>query len=248
MCTVVIHKQAGAPYPLVVAANRDELLDRPSSPPQLYEGRVLRPHDLQRHGTWVGVNKEGIFAALTNRIDVKSVPHKLSRGMLVHNILHNCKSLVDVLAVIHSIKPEDYNGFHLVAGTADHLYLVWNDRHNISILTPPDGWLVVTNWGVGMQGKPAYGQARRVNNVCRLLENSNDTLEFLHQTLHIHDDWRHGTCINEPELNYGTKSSCVIRFNSTQKEWEYWHRERSDLKQHICLDPFGDKLTLKLEQ
>lgn len=37
MCTLIVLKGLYANYPLVVAANRDELLDRPSETPQIRE-------------------------------------------------------------------------------------------------------------------------------------------------------------------------------------------------------------------
>lgn len=56
--------------PLVVAANRDERLDRPAlAMTVLTEGdpRILGGRDEQAGGTWLAVNDRGVVAGLTNR-------------------------------------------------------------------------------------------------------------------------------------------------------------------------------------
>ena len=55
---------------LVLAANRDEYLDRAAEKPTLRRSgnrTVLAPRDLQAGGTWLGLNDAKLFAALTNR-------------------------------------------------------------------------------------------------------------------------------------------------------------------------------------
>ena len=90
MCLIVVGWHAHRDYPLVVAANRDELLARPAVPahwwtdfPDLLAGR-----DLEAGGTWMGVARSGRFAALTNYRD--PTLHRTgapSRGALVRDCL-----------------------------------------------------------------------------------------------------------------------------------------------------------------
>ena len=68
MCTLIaIHRRIpGAP--LVVAANRDEFLDRPTEGPAVRDGDpapVLAPRDVRAGGTWLGLGAHGVFAAVT---------------------------------------------------------------------------------------------------------------------------------------------------------------------------------------
>ncbi len=62
MCTLVaIHRAIPGRW-LVVAANRDEYLDRPAEGPALRrsgEWPVIAPLDIKAGGTWLGLNKEG---------------------------------------------------------------------------------------------------------------------------------------------------------------------------------------------
>jgi uncharacterized protein with NRDE domain len=69
MCTLIVLHRCVPGRPLVVAANRDEFLDRPAEGPALRSSRtgpIVAPRDLEAGGTWVGVSARGVFAGLTN--------------------------------------------------------------------------------------------------------------------------------------------------------------------------------------
>ncbi len=69
MCTLIVLHRCVPDRPLVVAANRDEFLDRPAEEPALRScrtGPIVAPLDLEAGGTWVGLSARGVFAGLTN--------------------------------------------------------------------------------------------------------------------------------------------------------------------------------------
>ena len=91
MCLIVLAWKAAPGIRLAVAANRDEFLARPSAPaawwadaPWVFGGR-----DLEAGGTWLGVTRDGRFAALTNFRDVTASRKggAPSRGKLVEDFL-----------------------------------------------------------------------------------------------------------------------------------------------------------------
>src|SRR5512143_3753231 len=89
MCLVVVAHAAAARYRFVIAANRDELHARPAraagwwpEPPRLFGGR-----DLLAGGTWLGVDKRGRIAAVTNVRDGTPREAPRSRGALVTEYL-----------------------------------------------------------------------------------------------------------------------------------------------------------------
>ena len=89
MCLVVVVHAAAARYPFVIAANRDELHARPTrpaawwpEPPRLFGGR-----DLLAGGTWLGVDRRGRIAAVTNVRDGTPREAPRSRGALVTDYL-----------------------------------------------------------------------------------------------------------------------------------------------------------------
>ena len=86
MCLILVAWQVHPHYPLVLAANRDEFYRRPAAPAQWWPGTegILAGRDLEAGGTWLGVTRQGAFAALTNFRDPAS--HRAdapSRGQLV---------------------------------------------------------------------------------------------------------------------------------------------------------------------
>lgn len=144
MCIINFHLNNHPTYKLIVAANRDEFFKRPTKEAHEWEDapNVIAGRDLEQHGTWLGVTKQGKFAALTN---YRSLDHmskdKKTRGKLVSNFLmeNDCPS-----KYINHIRheKEDYNGFNLIIATPeemiyynninDHSITVQNGTHSLS--------------------------------------------------------------------------------------------------------------------
>ena len=86
MCTVVVLVRPGHSWPLMLAANRDEQLARAWDPPAEYWPEypgVVAGRDRSGGGTWMGMNRHGVVAAVLNRQgSLGPAPGKLSRGEL----------------------------------------------------------------------------------------------------------------------------------------------------------------------
>ena len=86
MCTVVLLIRPGHVWPLILAANRDEVLDRPWHPPAAHwpdQPDVTAGRDRSGGGTWMGVNAHGVVAAVLNRPgSLGPAAGKRSRGEL----------------------------------------------------------------------------------------------------------------------------------------------------------------------
>ena len=237
MCTLIVAYKVFENYPIVIAANRDELLDRPSETPAIRDDKfgIYAPKDLARGGTWIGVNKFGLFVGLTNRLDIRSQPNCFSRGEAVMRTLRH-RSALEAIDYMAPLSCEKLNGFHMVIADKNHLCLIKGNGILMYRSLETRGALVITNHGVG---KTVNSRTpRRVANVLTAWEaskfaDSEPTPESLAPLLGIHDEGRHGTCISEPENNYGTKSSSIIRLGNDGK-YEYWHRERPAPERHIC--------------
>ena len=69
MCTLAVYVRCAPGLPLLVAANRDEFLDRPTADPRLLavDPWVVGGQDLSAGGTWFGVNERGMVVGLLNR-------------------------------------------------------------------------------------------------------------------------------------------------------------------------------------
>lgn len=124
MCLIVFAWKLIPACPLVLAANRDEFFERPAEPAQWWEDApdVYAGRDLKAGGTWLGTDKHGRFAALTNlRNGTPQRSEARSRGELVATYLRGDLSAGDYLDML---KPTagDYNGFNLLLGDARSAY------------------------------------------------------------------------------------------------------------------------------
>ena len=115
MCVLAMWLGADPKAPLIVAANRDESLTRPSAPPAEVEPGVIAGRDLESGGTWLGVNKHGLFVAVTNRKTPARTPESLSRGLLALETLR-CRKLPCVEGIVERrVRDHAIAGFNLVA-------------------------------------------------------------------------------------------------------------------------------------
>src|SRR5262245_38531884 len=113
MCTLVVAAQVVPDRPLVVVANRDEQLDRASSPPHRWREGFFAPRDDVAGGTWLGVNDHGVFVGITNRFLGPRDASRATRGELVVRAL-GLDSAREIHDAMRTVDPARYNGFHLV--------------------------------------------------------------------------------------------------------------------------------------
>ncbi len=116
MCLLLVAYRVHADYPLIVAANRDEFFQRPTTPAQFWDDDpdVLAGRDLSQGGTWMGINKNGRFAAITNVRDPQAFrPSAKSRGLIVADFLTGGQAPNEFLENLARDRGE-YNGFNLL--------------------------------------------------------------------------------------------------------------------------------------
>lgn len=128
LCLIVFAWQAHPDFPLVLGANRDEFLDRPTRPAAFWPEQpdLLAGRDLKGGGTWLGITRSGRIAAVTNyrqgtapRTDLRS------RGLLVTGFLAADRSPEAHLAMVASER-DAYDGFNLLAGNGRELHYLSN--------------------------------------------------------------------------------------------------------------------------
>src|SRR5271167_1515312 len=69
MCTLVILRRPGHRWPVLIGANRDEMIDRPSKPPGRHwpdRPEVLAGLDVLAGGSCPGINDWGVAAAVVD--------------------------------------------------------------------------------------------------------------------------------------------------------------------------------------
>lgn len=130
MCLIVFDWQpeAAAGPVFTLTANRDEFFRRTSAPMSWWEDApgVLAGRDLEGGGTWLGVSRDGRFAALTNfraPFDIRAGAP--TRGRLVSDFLGG--EPVAPLAYLERLSANAamYNGFNLIVGDWKRRELAW---------------------------------------------------------------------------------------------------------------------------
>lgn len=127
MCTVVLLHRPGHPWPLLLAANRDELDGRPWLPPARHwddREEVTAGLDELAGGTWLGVSDRGMVAAVLNRPGTLGpAENKRSRGELPLEALDH-ESAEAALEALAFVDPAAYRPFNLVIADASGAFWV----------------------------------------------------------------------------------------------------------------------------
>ena len=127
MCTVVFLRRPDHRWPLLLAANRDEMADRPWQKPGRYwpdRPEVTAGRDQLAGGSWLGVNDTGVAAGILNRKDsLGPDPALRSRGELVLEALDHADA-IQAAEALAELDPHSYRSFNLfVADNREKLVL-----------------------------------------------------------------------------------------------------------------------------
>ena len=164
MCLIVVAWRARESLPLVVAANRDEWRDRAAEPAHWWDNpAILAGRDLKAGGTWMGLTRDGRFAAVTNfrdPADKRSTAR--SRGGLVTGFLESAEG---PRPFAQRLAPEvgDYNGFNLILGDGESLVFFGSREGTAREISPGvhglSNHLLDEPWPKVTRGREAMGSA-----------------------------------------------------------------------------------------
>ncbi len=143
MCSVILLRRPDHAWPLLVAANRDEMLTRPWLPPDRHwpdRPEIVAGLDRTGGGTWFGLNRHGVMATLLNRTGtLGAAPGKRSRGELVLDALDYPDAVVAAEALA-DLDPQAYRPFNLiVADNRDAYWLAHRGDGRITRAAIPEG-------------------------------------------------------------------------------------------------------------
>jgi len=150
VCTLAIYFQVSRDFPVIIAANRDEFLDRPAASPMslLEHPRVIGGKDLRAGGTWLGINEYGVIAGLLNRrVEGAANPRARSRGLLCLDALR-CETSSDAAKFAGSQDGADYNPFNLLIASRETAFVASNRAGRIEVAALAPGLHLVTNLDV----------------------------------------------------------------------------------------------------
>jgi len=163
MCTLLLLRRAGSRLPLLLAANRDERIDRPWLPPGrhwLEHPGVIAGQDRLAGGSWLGLNDQGVVAAVTNRTGTLGPEAgRKSRGELVLWALRHADAQTAAEALA-SLSPADYRPFNLVIADAKSAWwIAHRERRSAAELKQlPEGLSMLTDGDLNDPDSPRIGR------------------------------------------------------------------------------------------
>lgn len=148
MSILIVLRGRSATHPILVAANRDERLDRKAAPPGLWVGQqrlLLSPRDRVAGGTWLAIRDHGWFAGITNVAYAPLPKDAATRGDLPHLALDAGDLDAGERAVAAAIATRRYGGFQLVIASPTQMIVLRYDGTHLQRIDWHDELLLISN-------------------------------------------------------------------------------------------------------
>ncbi|CEG57462.1 NRDE family protein [Legionella fallonii] len=236
MCLALIAVKQHPEYPIIILSNRDEFYIRPTEPAHYWQDspRLFAGQDLVGGGSWLGINKNGQFALVTNYRNPKAYDTSLlSRGVLVKEYL---QKNIDPYAYIKTISPSahQYNLYSLIVGNLNEIFYYSNVEEKTIKLKPGlyglSNHLLDTPWYKVSRIKKLFKQAlsRQVAantpdqieaHLFPILEDQTPAPDNLLPKTGVTQDLEKALSsifVNIPQHDYGTRNSTLLLFSKNK--------------------------------
>ncbi|MFP6663394.1 MAG: NRDE family protein [Deltaproteobacteria bacterium] len=232
MCTLAIYHRYLPGLPVLVAANRDEFLARPTRGPMVLETmpQIIGGRDEVAGGSWLTLSEHGLIVGVLNRRTPRAAdPALRSRGELCLE-LARCPDATAAAKLLAATPTDRHNPFNILVADTTRAFVAQNRRAGMDVEELAPGLHVLTNLDLddhectrishSWQHFEATGEA-----FCRAADRS-ALLSSLRRVLADHRtavDDRQPTdqlCIHTSV--YGTRSSSIILIDD-KGEKQYFH-------------------------
>lgn len=246
MCLLLFSFNKHPDYSLILAANRDEFFERPTDVAAFWDDypSILAGRDRCKSGSWMGVNKEGRIAAVTNyREPTQNKPNAISRGALVSDYLKGKESAEDYMQNVMAQR-HAYDEFNLLIGDKESLLFFCSIEDTCQALTP--GLYGISNgkldspWPKVEKGKAALENIIQANvkpepeNLFELLADKTIAADKELPSTGVSLEWeRRLSPLFVHSKDYGTRSSTVLLID---KQGKVFFSERSFDKEGLVVD------------
>lgn len=234
MCLLALFFQVVEDAAVVVGANREEFYQRGGEPPRLLQGslRAVAGVDPVAGGTWLGVNENGVLAAVTNRPKLDMPEQPRSRGLLVRELLGYPSAAVAVDHVLAELRQNPYAGANFLCADASRAVVIQaGDNLRIRRLTP--GIHVLTNGDVDDPNDKRLKYALDWLNR-RPYDSAADCVNVLRELCAQHEPDHPPICFRHSDR--GTVSSSIIVVRRALADSTYLHAQGPP-----CRTPYEDR-------
>ncbi len=147
MCSIVLLIRLDHDWPVLIAANRDERLDRPWLPPGRHwpdRPGIVAGKDELAGGSWLGINEFGLVAGMLNRRDsLGPLPGKRSRGELVLDALDHADA-DQARDMLLDLAASAYRPFNMVVADNRQAFWLRNRGAAVEAWPLPPGLSMIT--------------------------------------------------------------------------------------------------------
>ncbi len=148
---------------VVAAANRDECLDRPGLVPQRLADGVWGGKDPRAGGTWLGVNRSGALAAVTNLHTGRPPdPDARSRGVLCLDLLTAGDASAMREQLGRAVETNAYNPLNLLAADEGAAWAATFADGRLDVIDLAPGLHVIGNTRPDARDEPKVVRGRRL--------------------------------------------------------------------------------------
>ena len=169
MCLIAFAWKQNPVHKLLLIGNRDEFYQRDATTAHFWseDSNILAGKDLSAGGTWLGLNKQGKLATITNYRDLNNIKQGApSRGKLTLDFLQNDNSGKEYLEQIMP-KADQFNFFNLLLYDGEELCYFSNVTGKYQTLPPGiyglSNHLLNTSWPKVEKAKDALWKYLRYN-------------------------------------------------------------------------------------
>jgi hypothetical protein len=209
MCFLAILHRVVPDYPVVLAANRDEMRDRPGLPPRELAPGICGGQDPRAGGTWLGVSAGGLVAAVANIVGGGPPnPAAKSRGLLCLGVLGLREVSRFPQFLRNELEAGAFNPFNLVVAGVSGGWAASFARGELKLSPLSPGLHLIGNSLPDEKDDPKIAAGRRLISVS---EDIDEALAGLMAACRHHGDRSNradAICVHAPA--YGTLSSSLL--------------------------------------
>ncbi len=164
MCLLAVQYRLVPESPILIAANREEYYDRPSLPPAIQSGkpRALCGIDQRAGGTWLGVNQNGMFVGICNRMTRVPKAGERSRGLLSLDLLRCNSARKAYDKCLEELTRTRYAGCNIVIADYNEGWVIYNEDHEPDARELPEGLSIIGARNLNDSGDERVQMAHRL--------------------------------------------------------------------------------------
>ena len=222
MCTLFIHRSKRSDWPILIANNRDEYLDRTfKSPGYHWNNSIFAGKDISEGGTWLGLNENGLCPAILNRASNKLKDKNLnSRGKIIIDILKKSDAK-SALKYIESYFKKDTRFFNLFISDYKNAFWIKYDQNEFKSFEVPYGFSIIDNYDLNDNKSPKQKLYTDIFLKRKLPNPSINYFKSWQELLFLEDKYDNvnlsSVFVKDKNNNYGTVCSSIIGLPNKKK-------------------------------